>query len=73
MEEMKELLTSAQVAKEFGYSREQINSVARRGLLAVAMQLPTARNSKNGAYLFRRTDVEAWQSSGRAYGGRSAR
>lgn len=57
----RELLTSAQVAREFGYVRETINLAARTGALRAVGKLP----ARNGAYLFARADVEAWAASSR--------
>lgn len=67
-----ELLTSAQVAREYGYSRGGITQAARAGLLKVAFRMPT-KGAPNGALLFSRADVETWQRSGRVYGGRVSR
>lgn len=54
--ELPELLTTAQVARVSGYTREGVLRNARSGQLKPFAKLPGTL----GAYLFARADVDAW-------------
>ena len=60
-------MTTAQVAREFGYTRAGVVDAVRRGALRAAHKLP----SRNGAFLFARVDVDAWAASSARSGGRT--
>ena len=51
-----ELLTATQVGNLIGRSGRTVIRMAEAGKLAVAVKLP----GPNGAYLFRKTDVDAF-------------
>ena len=55
MRNMPDLLTTAQAAEIVGRSVPTVNRWAAEGILTPAQKLPGLR----GAYLFRRSDVEA--------------
>lgn len=61
---MNDLMTTAQVARQLGYTRETVNRAARAGELVVAFQMPTM-GAKNGSYLFTPDAVKAWRPNGR--------
>jgi excisionase family DNA binding protein len=54
-----DLLTSPQAGLILGKSARTVQRMADAGELAYAQKLP----GPNGAYLFRRSDVEAWRAS----------
>lgn len=54
-----ELMTTSQVAELRNANIATVNRWARNGELPVAMKLP----GRNGANLFRRSDVEAFRAS----------
>lgn len=57
--ELNELLTTGQVVKMTGYSRETICGAARRGELVAVHKLP----GNLGAWLFSRGAVDEWVAS----------
>lgn len=61
------LMTTAQVARAHGYTREGVIAAVRVGRLRSVGKLP----ARNGALLFNPADVAAWQSSLRGSGGRT--
>ncbi|MFT3798026.1 helix-turn-helix domain-containing protein [Microbacterium sp.] len=65
--ELAELMTTAQVAREYGYTRGGIVVAVRRGNLRAVGKLP----AKNGAWLFARADVAAWAAQSGRHGGRT--